>query len=302
MENTVKKSSLFWQKVGKFFVKFGKKFKELFFANGKSIAGFAIIVFFILLGIFGPMIFPYDTQVVFQDRLLPMSWEHPFGTDGYGRDVFRQIVAGTKDMLLIAFYTAIVSVFVGVVLGLISGFAGGWVDKVIQLFTNIVLTIPSLPVFLILAALFTINDPFSFALILSIFGWGGLCRAVRAQVISLKERDFIQICNVMNMSKAHIIFKEIMPNIYSYIIINFILSLKNAITSSVGIMLIGVAAFEPTNWGAILYSAKDYGALYLNDAVIWLFAPIVCICTLQLGAILLSNGLDESLNPRLRRD
>ena len=162
------------------------------------------------------------------------------------------------------------------------------------------LTIPSLPVFLILAAIFTIEDNLTFALILSLFNWAGLARAVRAQVISLKERDFIQICKVMKMSRLHIIFKEIMPNIASYILINFIIIMKNAITGSVSLMLLGVVALDPANWGAVLNSAKGNGALVNSAAYMWLFAPILCIALFQFGVIILTRGLDETLNPRLR--
>lgn len=315
MEKTTLKNKFknFWSTFKQGFIAFFKdlpgmsktffiKVKNVLFANKKSIAGFIIIAIFIFIGIFGPLIWPYDPTVVYENKLDFPSWEHPLGTDGIGRDIFRQLVAGTGDVLLIAFYTAAITVVVGVTLGLISGYLGGWVDKVIQIITNVFLTIPSLPIFLILAALFTVQDAFQLALILSIFNWAGLCRAIRSQVISIKERDFIQICNVMHMSKFHIIFKEIMPNVSSYILINFIISMKNAITSSVGIMLLGLAAFEPTNWGAILITAKDYGALMLKEGFLWLFSPIACICLFQLGAILLSNGLDETLNPRLRRD
>jgi peptide/nickel transport system permease protein len=105
----------------------------------------------------------------------------------------------------------------------------------------------------------------------------------------------------MNMSKAHIIFKELMPNIASYILINFIIVMKNAITGSVGIMLSGLAAFEPSNWGAILLTAKDYGAMIVPEARLWLITPIICIAIFQFGVIMLSNGLDETLNPRLRK-
>ena len=152
---------------------------------------------------------------------------------------------------------------------------------------------------MIFASFFTIEDPLSFALGLSMWGWAGLSRAIRAQINSLRERDFIQICKVMGLSKAHIIFQELMPNIASYILINFILIMRNAITGSVGIMLLGLASFQPSNWGAMLLRAKDSGALLIPEAVYFLFAPIAAIMLFQMGSILLAHGLDEALNPRL---
>lgn len=273
---------------------------KVFFGNPKSVFGTSVLLFFIILGLFGPFIFPYSTDISMLDQLLPPSWTHPFGTDLWGRDIFRQIVAGTSDVLSIAFLAATFSVVLALILGMFSGIVGGFIDKFILFLTNVFLTIPSLPVFLILAALFTVDNPLTFALILMIFSWAGMCRSIRSQIISLKERDFIQICKVMKMSRGHIIFKELLPNVGSYILINFIIVMKNAITGSVGLMLLGVASFEPTNWGAILTSAKNNGALINPNSYMWLFAPILCIAIFQLGVIVLSKGLDDTLNPRLR--
>lgn len=275
-------------------------FTRVFYGNTASAIGTTILLFFILVALFGPMLLPYENVVDTSQQLLPPSLEHPFGTDNLGRDVFRQLISGTGDILTVAFLTAVITIVVAVTLGMASGFMGGVLDKLISFVTSVFLTIPSLPVFLILAAIFTIEDNLTFALILSLFNWAGLARAVRAQVISLKERDFIQICKVMKMSRLHIIFKEIMPNIASYILINFIIIMKNAITGSVSLMLLGVVALDPANWGAVLNSAKGNGALVNSAAYMWLFAPILCIALFQFGVIILTRGLDETLNPRLR--
>ncbi len=273
---------------------------RIFFGNARSALGTSVLLFFILLGIFGPLLFPYSSEIDVTSQLLRPSIEHPFGTDLWGRDVFRQIVVGTSDVLSIAFLSALFSVAIAMILGMLAGMVGGIFDKTILFITNVFLTIPSLPVFLILAALFTVDNPVTFASILSVFSWAGMCRAIRAQIISLKERDFIQICRVMKMSNVHIIFKELLPNVGSYILINFIIVMKNAITGSVGLMLLGVASFEPTNWGAILTTAKNSGALINPNSYMWLFAPILSIAVFQLGVILLSKGLDDTFNPRLR--
>lgn len=284
------------------FCSFGRATASFFkkiFQNKKAATGFCILMFFVFIAIFGPMIFPYDPTVDYDNRYAPFSWDHWLGTDNLGRDVFRQLVAGSGSVLTIAFLTGVFTVFLGTFLGILSGYAGGVVDKVIQGVTNIVLTIPSFPVMLVLAAIFTIEDPFTFAIVLSAWSWAGLCRAVRAQVMSLRERDFIQICSVMKMSRSHIIIKELMPNIASYILINFIMTMRSAITGSVGIMMLGLAAYDPTNWGSMLSNAQAQGLV--NPKVIpVLLAPLITIIIFQAGAILFSNGLDEILNPRLR--
>lgn len=270
-----------------------------FFSNGKTIVGFTVIMLYVLIAIFGPLIFPYEANTDIANKYLSPSLEHPFGTDWLGRDVFRQVIAGTGSVLEIAFYSAIFTVLAGTLLGIASGYLGGWVDKVIMSVTNIFLAIPSFPVYLLLAALITINTPVSLALIISLWSWAGLCRAVRIQVMSLKERDFIQICTVMHMSKAHIIFKELLPNVFSYIAINFVMAMRNAITASVGIMLVGLAAYDPTNWGAIINAARTMGLANVKNIVILLY-PLIAIVIFQVATLMLANGLDETLNPRLK--
>lgn len=288
--------------VGHFFGELGcslAKGLRKFFSNGKTIVGFAILVFFVLVAIFGPLLFPYNSDTDMANSYLMPSWEHPFGTDWLGRDVFRQVIAGTGSVLEIAFYSAVFTVIIGTVLGIVSGYLGGWVDKVIMAVTNIFLSIPSFPIYLLLAAIVTINTPVSLSVIISIWSWAGLCRAVRVQIMSLKERDFIQICTVMHMSKAHIIFRELLPNVFSYIAINFVMAMRNAIMASVGIMLVGLAAYDPTNWGAIINAARTKGLMNVKNIYILLY-PLICIIVFQISTLLLANGLDETLNPRLK--
>ena len=288
--------------VGHFFGELGcslAKGLRKFFSNGKTIVGFAILVFFVLVPVFGPLLFPYNSDTDMANSYLMPSWEHPFGTDWLGRDVFRQVIAGTGSVLEIAFYSAVFTVVIGTVLGIVSGYLGGWVDKVIMAVTNIFLSIPSFPIYLLLAAIVTINTPVSLSVIISIWSWAGLCRAVRVQIMSLKERDFIQICTVMHMSKAHIIFRELLPNVFSYIAINFVMAMRNAIMASVGIMLVGLAAYDPTNWGAIINAARTKGLMNIKNIYILLY-PLICIIVFQISTLLLANGLDETLNPRLK--
>lgn len=277
-----------------------KKAFKVIFNNNKSSVGFFILIIFIIIAIFGPLLFPYDSTTDALNKFAPPSAEHLLGTDELGRDLFARMIEGTGDILTIAALTSLFSVFIGVVLGMLSGFIGGVVDKVIQLITNLFLSIPSFPMMLMMSAFFSIDNAVAFAFVLAIFNWAGLCRAIRSQVISIKERDYILICKVMNLSKGHIIFKELIPNVASYILINFILIMRNAIIGSVGIMMLGLASFNPSNWGAILFSAKQY---FLDkDAVLLYLAPIIAIIALQTGSLLLANGLDETLNPRLKRN
>lgn len=274
----------------------------MIYSNKKAFAGAIILLVFVFLAIFGRLIFPYDEKTSFAEMYKEPSWQHWLGTDGMGRDLFDMIIYGTRDVMTIAFLTALLTVGVGAVVGIIAGYAGGWVDKIIGMLTNIIMSLPTFPILLILSMFITIKDNFTLAVILSIFSWPGLARSVRSQIISLKERDFIQICKVMGLGRSHIIFSELLPNIMSFVAINFISSMKNAITSSVGMMTLGLALFEPTNWGGIIISARNSGAFAIPAARLSIIAPIITIMLFQIGAILFSNGLDEAFNPRLRKN
>lgn len=286
---------IFFKNLGHNLLNFFKKI----FSSKKTIIGFVLIMVFVFIGIFGPLIFPYDQNTDVANKYLLPSTEHFFGTDWLGRDVFRQVIAGTSSVLEIAFFTAIFTVTIGTILGIISGYVGGVVDKIIMSITNIFLSIPSFPVYLLLAALITLESSVSLALIISLWSWAGLCRSIRVQVMSIKERDYIQICKVMHMSTFHIIFREIMPNVFSYIAVNFVVAMRNAIMASVGIMLVGLAAYDPTNWGAIINAARMKGLVNYKNILIMIY-PLVFIIIFQISTLLLSNGLDETLNPRLK--
>ena len=279
----------------------GKDILVRIFTNWQAVVGIVIMAIFVFFALFGKLLFPYSPTTDFANRFLPSSAEHWLGTDEMGRDVFRQLVNGAASGVSIAVLTALFTSFLGVLFGMISGYVGGLTDKILQLITNLFLNIPTFPILLLLSTLITIEDPLSFALVLSAFNWAGLSRAVRALVISLKERDFIDICRVMKMPRMHIIFRELMPNISSYLIINFILLMKGAILGSVGIMTLGLAGFDPTNWGAMLYRARTAGLVNTN-VMIFLLKPLITVCIFQIGATMLANGLDEVLNPRLQNN
>ena len=294
MENRMKNMTVLakiWNAIKLFFGKM--------YSNPKTATGFTVILCYLLIAVIGPRLFPYDSMVNASNKYLPASWEHPFGTDWMGLDVFRQVLAGTEGVLQVAFYTAVISIFMGTVLGILSGYIGGWVDRVIMVIVNIFLSVPSFPVYLMLAALLTIETPMAMAVVISVFSWAGLCRAIRVQVISLKESDFIQICRVMNMGTGHIIFKEIMPNLFSYIAVNFVLILRGSILASVGIMLVGLASYNPTDWGVIIQAARMRGLMNLNNVRIMLY-PLAAILIFQIAALMLAQGLDETFNPRLK--
>jgi len=221
------------------------------------------------------------------------------GTDYIGRDIFAQIVHGSRDVLTVGFFAAIFALLLGFIIGALSGFVGKQVDAILMLIVNLFLTIPSFPIMLILSVFIPIKGPLIMACILALWSWPGLARAVRAQILEMKERGFIVSCRVMGLNSMYIVFHEILPNMIPYLAITFITVMQSSIIASVGIMMLGFAPYTPTNWGVMLNSAIRQG-LTNPKAIYYLLSPIICLTLFQMGCIFFASGIDEALNPRLR--
>lgn len=277
-----------------------KEFFRVIYKNKRAFVGLILLLMFIIMAIVGNYI-KLDMTVSFSGRYQKPSLKHILGTDYAGRDTFLQLVKGSTDVLSIGIYAAIITMTIGFIIGAVSGLLGGWVDTVLMFITNLFLTVPSFPLTMMMAATFNIKSNFTFAIVLSVFSWAGLARAVRAQILSLKQREFIVVCKSMGLSTSYIVFKEILPNITSYLAMNFISIIQGAMVSSVGLMLLGLSPYSPTNWGMMLNLAiKNTGGIFNPKGYYYLMSPMLCIVLFQMACIFFSSGLDEALNPRLR--
>lgn len=275
-------------------------FKVLSF-NKRALMGFLILLFFVVMATIGPHLITLDTSIDYYGRYQMPSFQHFFGTDYAGRDTWAQIVHGSRDVMLIAFFTSFFATLAAVILGVFSGMKGGKTDSYIMRVIDIFLTLPQFPIMAIFAGLFSIESALNFGLLLAFFSWAPLARGIRAQVKTLKNKDFIEVCYVMNMSTTHIIFKEFLPNMIPFICINFIHIAKNAIMASVGIMLLGIVPLEVTNWGMMLnIAAKQVGAIYVQKALPYLLSPIFFIVLFQFALINFASGIEEMFDRRLR--
>lgn len=276
---------------------------KILYRNKKAFVGFLILFIFLLMATVGSRIIPLHQSINYLQRYQPPSLAHPLGTDYQGIDILAQVVHGSRDVLTVAALSAIITIVVGFVLGALAGFVGGMVDIVISFAAKIILTLPQTPVFMILAVRMNINNVFVFAAILSLFSWAGLAMQIRAQILSLKERDFMLCDKMMGMSTKYIVFKEILPNISSYLAINFVMTMYNAILMSVGLMLLGIVSYKSTNWGAMINLAKSAnGGLINPKGYLNIFAPVAVMGLFQMACIFFSSGLEEIINPRLREN
>jgi peptide/nickel transport system permease protein len=264
--------------------------------------GFLILVFFAGMAAFGPMFYPEHLPTNPFNSFAAPSWSHLLGTDFDGTDTLALIVTGSRYVLLSAFLAGLFTVVLGTVTGLISGYFLGAADTLVRSVADFVLTIPAFPLLVVLSTIWKFGDPLSMGLVLGVIGWGALARAIRAQVLSLRERTFIEAARGLGFSSFHIIARDILPNLGSYIAMKFLLAVTGAIYASVGLFFLGVLPFKVNNWGVMLnFAFTQSGALYSSSALAYLLSPLCAILLVTLGVVLFLDAVDEMLNPRLRR-
>jgi peptide/nickel transport system permease protein len=269
--------------------------------NPSAMIGLGILIFFALMAVVGPLVIHYDATENPLAIYQPPSVAHLLGTDYAGRDVGGEVVVGSTPVLLVAMLVAVISVAIAILVGMVAGLNGGAVDAALMRVADVFLTIPSFPLLVVLTGYLKVNEPLPMAGVLSIAAWAGLARAIRAQVLTLAQRDFVEAARIAGLSRTHIIFRELLPNMAPYIAMNFVLAFTGAIYAEVGLFLLGVAPFTATNWGVMLnFAVTQAGALYSTSSMWYLIAPMACIVLLQVGSVLFVRALEEVFNPRLR--
>jgi peptide/nickel transport system permease protein len=270
-------------------------------ARSKSgFVGFIVVVVIVVWSLIAPLIIPAATGGTADTIYANPSWAHPLGTDYEGNDVWVQVLRGGIDVVVVGFLSALISTFIAVAMGALSAFAGGRTDGVITGITDVVLTIPQLPLFIVLAGIFSLSSTWELAIIIGALSWPYLLRAVRSQVLSLKERDYVEAAEALDLGTRHIIFREMLPNMMSYIVINFVLATISAIYISVALVFLGLVPLSGSNWGVMLNLAWVRGAVYLPNALPYILGPTAAISLLTFCLVLTLRSLDEVFNPRLR--
>ncbi|NON62303.1 ABC transporter permease, partial [Acidianus sp. RZ1] len=263
-------------------------------------------VFFILLATIGPIIVPAPivTSVNPKDIFLPPQLNNPYyilGTGPIGDSILGDIVAGAPFLLEVAFLAGLFSTAIGLTIGILSGYLGGIMDMILTSITNIVMTMPSLILVIILVTMIRTSNPLIISLILSISSWTGLALSVRSQVLVLRSLPYIEVNKLLGLGTWHTVFREIFPNLASYIAIHFIFNVEGAVYAAVGLYFLGLLPINPYNWGVMISNALNDGAVYGGSALYYLLFPSVFVVMFMVGLIFLTYGIDEISNPRLRR-
>jgi len=233
------------------------------------------------------------------EKYLPPSSENPLGTDHLGRDIMALVFTGAKWSLLIGFIVGGLSILIAAVVATVAAYMGGIWDGFLNSVTNATLIIPSLPILLVIAA-FTRMDLISTCLILAVFGWPWAARTIRAQILTLKERAYVDLAKVSGLNSFEMMFTEIVPNLAPYIGVGFANAVVGAILAETALRMIGLGPANIISLGALLNWAMQSGALSLKYYHI-LLSPVVFLITIFLSLNLINMGLEEIFNPRLKK-
>lgn len=279
-----------------------KKNEILFFAfrNKKVIIGLSVILLFLLIALIGLSFTendPYD--FVYPLGSSKPSSEYWLGTTMFGQDVYSQFANGLRATFLVGVLGGGLATFIGILIGFTGGYRGGIIDEILNVLTNIILVIPGFAVLLIIAAYLEVRSLLSESIFIGLTAWPWAARAIRAQTFSLKTREFVDLAKLNGMKAWKIIFREIAPNMMSYLVMTFILQFGGAILIAATLDFIGLGPTEGISLGLMMQEAVSWGALPLG--VWWWFVPPGLAITSIVGALYLMNiGLDEVFNPKLR--
>ena len=276
---------------------------RLWARQSAGLVGLAILLLFLVMALFGPTIEGASAVTLPLHPMIyaPPSWLHPLGTDYEGVDVLAEIVAGAQPVLETAALIAVFSVGIGSAVGLAAGAGGGVVDAALMRITDLFLTLPSFPLLVVVTAALHLTNTVVVALVISLTAFGGLARAVRSQILSLREREFVEAARCLDLGPGHLMLREYLPNLMPYILTHMLLAVTTGVYAQVGLFFLGVLPFRAENWGMMLNIAfNQAGAIFSSRSVLYFLAPILAVVFLQTGILLFSQSLDVIFNPRLR--
>jgi peptide/nickel transport system permease protein len=270
--------------------------------NPNLVIGIVLLLILLLFSVIGPFFVDVsnaDPLSVSPEK--PPSWTYPFGTDSQGRDLLAVMVAGTPLTLRIGILAGFIGLAVGTTLAFVSAFYGGAVDAIIRSIVDISLTVPGLLVLIIVAVFLkqglTVNQ---MALIVALLAWRWPARTIRAQVLTMRERAWVQVAHLSGVSGLRIILFELMPNLLPYLAAALVGAVASAILASIGLEALGLGPVDSPTLGMTIYWVIYYAAL-LHGYWWWWLPPIAIITILFVGLFNLAGGLDEIANPRLRK-
>jgi len=275
---------------------------SLVLRNPKSCTGLVMVVFVVVIALIAPLIsvaHPNDFNLL--DTRQSPSWHHLFGTTDQGSDIFSQVVLGARRSLLLGVAAGALATVVAAVLGITAALVGGIVDEVVNFLINVFLTIPAIPLLVVASGYLKSRGTETMVVVLAVVLWAFEARILRAQALSLKNRDFILAARAAGESTPRIVFGELVPNMISRIAAAFVLVFYIALLVDAGLEFLGLGDMAKTSWGVTLYWAQTNSTVLQGEWWPFVF-PGAALAFTVLGLVLLLAGIDEVSNPRLRAE
>ena len=267
--------------------------------NGKALTGLVIMIVFLVMAVVPNLIVSGNPATDTKDISLGMSSKHLLGTTAFGQDIWLQVVHGARPALLIAVISGLLATVLSVLIGVAAAYLGGIWDDALNLFTDVVLVLPTLPLVIVIAGYFSQHSISVMIVVLVVTGWSYGARQLRSQALSLRNRDFLEAAKVRGERSSYIIVFELLPNMTSLIVANFLGAALYSLLTASTLEFIGLGDTSSYDWGTMLYWAENNSALQ-TGAYVWAAAPGLCIALLAAGFALLNNAFDEISNPALR--
>lgn len=263
--------------------------------------GFGMLSLMIAVAVLAPVLAPYDPYSIEERgaRNAPPSWEHPLGTDSRGGDVLSQVLYGARVALMFGITTAVAVALLGAMLGIASGYTGGPLDSTIMRLCDVLFVIPGLPLMILLATYVGVTFWHMMA-IFTALGWPGIARMVRAQVLSLRNRAYVEAAIASGATRSYIMWRHILPAVSPLVIFNTVMMAAGAILAEAGLRFLGFGDPRAVSWGSILYDAQA-GHAILFGAWWWIVPPGLAIFLTVLGFMLTGYALEEILNPQIKK-
>ena len=272
-------------------------FRQSSLARRKPLALLAVLVIVAFCGsaLFADLITPHDPFKSTDNTFQPPSFNHIFGTDDLGRDVFSGVIYGARTSIVVGLSVSILSGMIGVIVGATAGFFGGYLDDILMRITELILIPPRFFLALVIAALFG-SSMITLIVILTLTYWTATARLVRAEILSIKQRPFVEASRAMGASEARILFREIIPNAMPVIVTNVTLMVGSVILIEAALDFIGISDGNRISWGAMLHNGQHF----IRDGWWMVVFPCLALTTLVLAVNVLADALNSWLDPRSR--
>jgi len=274
---------------------------RILWSDWRGKLGIFIILAYLLLGTVGTSFITPPSTNQAPVLLQPMeNPDYPLGTDGLGQDLLALVIYAIPPMFEMILSGAIFATVIAMIVGTFSGYAGGATDRALVTVSDIMMTIPGLPLVIVIASVFRPEEPWVVGILLTINVWAGLARSIRSEVLSIRDEGYVEASRLMGASTGRTLRREVAPNLMPYVLINFAQSARSVIFASVGLYFLGVLPSSHYNWGVMMNSAYNDSALYLATTAHWIFFPMIAIVLLTLAMVMITQSADKVFNPRLR--